>query len=161
MYDNLGVESLFKPGGGFRDGFDFLVVSDASAPLPLDVGRVKRTVMPWRRALRLVDVATEQVRGLRARSLIAEFRRSPAAGVYVRIGNTVEKVYRDMHLMAPAGEHLKEGDVTRAERFKTTLRRLSGEEFELLRRHGFEVANATLATRQADRFSYREARAEN
>ena len=94
VYDNLGVESLFKPGGGFRDGFDFLVVSDASAPLSLDVGRVKRTVMPWRRALRLVDVATEQVRGLRARSLVAEFQRSPAAGVYVRSGNTVEMVYR-------------------------------------------------------------------
>ena len=62
---------------------------------------------------------------------------------------------------APAGEHLEEVDVAWAERFKTTLRRLSGEEFELLRRHGFEVANATLATRQADRFSYREARAEN
>ena len=161
VYDNLGVEALFKPGGGFRDGLDFLVVSDASAPLSLDVGRVKRTLMPWRRALRLVDVATEQVRGLRARSLIAEFQRSPEAGVYVRIGNTVDMVYRAVRRETPAGEHLEEVDVARAERFKTTLRRLSGEEFELLRRHGFEVANATLATRQADRFSYREARAEN
>ena len=161
VYDNLGVESLFKPGGGFRDGFDFLVVSDASAPLSLDIGRVKPVLMPWRRALRLVDVATEQVRGLRARALIAEFQRSPAAGVYVRIGNTVEMVYRAVRRKAPAGEHLEEVDVARAERFKTTLRRLSGEEFELLRRHGFEVANATLATRQADRFSYKEARAEN
>lgn len=66
VYDNLGVESLFKPGGGFRDGFDFLVVSDASAPLSLDIGRVKRVLMPWRRTLRLVDVATEQVQGQRA-----------------------------------------------------------------------------------------------
>ena len=161
MYDNLGVEALFKPDGGFRDGFDFLVVSDASAPLSLDVGRVKRTLMPWRRALRLVDVATDQVRGLRARSLISEFRRCPEAGVYVRSGNTVEMVYRAVRREAPAGKHLEEVDVARAGRFKTTLRRLSGEEFDLLRRHGFEVANATLATRQADRFSYREARAEN
>ena len=119
-------------------------------------------LMPWRRALRLVDVATEQVRGLRARALIAEFQRSPASGVYVRLGNTVEMVYRALRREAPAGEHLEEVDVAWAERFKTTLRRLSGEEFELLRRHGFEVANATLATRQADRFSYKEARrAEN
>lgn len=156
VYDNLGLEALFKPGSGFRDGFDFLVVSDASAPLSLDVGRVERIFMPWRQALRLVDVATEQARGLRARSVVAEFQRSPDAGVYIRSGNTVDAVYRAVRREAPAGAHLGEVDVARAERFKTTLRRLSGEEFELLRRHGFEVANATLATRQADRFSHRE-----
>ena len=109
--------------------------------------------MPWRRALRLVDVATEQVRGLRARSLIAEFQRSPDAGAYVRIGNTVEKIYRDVGLNTPPGIKLREGDVARAGGFKTTIRRLSGAEFDLLMKHGFEVANATLATRQASRFS--------
>ena len=155
VYDNLGVEPLFKPGGGFRDGFDFLLVSDASAPLSLQDVSVKRRLTPWRRALRLVDVATEQVRGLRARSLIAEFQRRPEAGAYVRIGNTVEAVYRAVRRVPPAGAKLEDADVARAEGFKTTLRRLSREEFELLRRHGFEVANATLATRQGDRFSYR------
>ena len=159
VYDNLGVEALFKPGGGFRDGIDFLVVSDASAPLSLDVGRVGRTLMPWRRALRLVDVATDQARGLRARLVVAEFQRSREAGVYVRSGNTVESVYRAVRREPPAGVYLGAVDVARAGRFKTNLRRLSGDEFELLRRHGFEVANATLATRQADRFSYKEVRA--
>lgn len=55
----------------------------------------------------------------------------------MRSGNTVEMAYRAVRREAPAGEHLGEVDVARAERFKTTLRRLSGEEFELLRRHGF------------------------
>ena len=153
VYDNLAVEPLFKPGGGFRDGFDFMLVSDASAPLSLDPRSLKRALMPWRRALRLVDIATEQVRGLRARSLIAEFQRSPDAGAYLRIGNTVEKIYRDVGLNAPPGVKLREGDVARAGGFKTTIRRLSGAEFDLLMKHGFEVANATLATRQASRFS--------
>ena len=160
VYDNLGVEPLFKPGGGFREGFDFLVVSDASAPLPLDDNRVKRVLMPWRRALRLMDVAMAQVRGLRARSLIAEFERSPEAGVYLRIGNTVEAVYGAVQRKPPAGAKLEDADVARAERFKTTLRRLSIEEFDLLRQHGFDVANATLATRQPERFSYRAVPAE-
>ena len=154
VYDNLGVEPLFKPGGGFRDGFDFLLVSDASAPLTLDSGKVRRTLMPWRRALRLVDVATEQVRGLRARSLVAEFQRGTNAGVYVRLGNTVEKVYGAVGGSAPAGEALGEDDVAWAAGFQTTLRRLKGREFDLLVRHGFEVANATLATRQEPVFSY-------
>ena len=157
VYDNLGVEALFKPGGGFRDGFDFLLVSDASAPLSVEARRLKRVLMPWRRALRLVDVATEQVRGLRARSLIAEFQRSPDAGVYVRIGNTVGEIYHAVRRTAPAGGKLGGAEVARAGQFKTTLRRLSAEEFDLLMRHGFEVANATLATRQAARFSYKAA----
>ena len=154
VYDNLGVESMFKPGGGFRDGFDFLLVSDASAQLSLDSGMLKRVLMPWRRALRLVDVATDQVRGLRARTLIAEFQRRPDAGVYVRLGNTVEGVYRAVGGNVPAGEKLGQDDVARAAGFKTTLRRLSREEFDLLMRHGFEVANATLATRQGSVFAY-------
>ena len=154
VYDNLGLEPLFKPGGGFRDGFDFLLVSDASAPLALDTGILKRVLMPWRRALRLVDVATEQVRGLRARALVTEFQRRRDAGVYVRLGNTVESVYRAVGGNAPAGEKLRENDVAQAAEFKTTLRRLSREEFDLLMRHGFEVANATLATRQGSVFPY-------
>jgi len=160
VYDNLGVEPLFKPGGGFREGFDFLIVSDASAALSLDASRVKRVLTPWRRAFRLMNVAMEQVRGLRARSLIAEFERYPEAGVYLRIGNTVQAVYAAVGRKAPAGDKLEDADVARAKRFKTTLRRLSVEEFDLLRRHGFEVANATLATRQAERFSYRAVPAE-
>lgn len=157
VYDNLGVEPLFKPGIGVRKGVDFLLVSDASAPLNLDRRTFKRILMPWRKALRLVDVATEQVRGLRARSLIAEFKRSPGAGAYVRIGNSVEKIYRDVLRDAPPGEKLGDAEVSRAGQFETTLRRLRREEFELLMLHGFEVANATLATRQPTAFSYRAA----
>lgn len=154
VYDNLGVEPLFKAGGGFRDGFDFLVVSDASAPLTLDTGKLKRTLMPWRRVLRLIDVATEQVRGLRARALVAEFQRGSSEGVYLRLGNTVEKVYGAVGAGAPTGETLGEEDVAWAAGFKTTLRRLKAREFDVLVRHGFEVANATLATRRATVFSY-------
>lgn len=154
VYDNLGVEPLFKSGGGFREGFDFLLVSDASAPLALDAGMLRRVLMPWRRAVRLVDVATDQVRGLRARALIAEFERRQNAGVYVRLGNTVAGVYRAVGSNAPAGEQLGENEVAQSAAFKTTLRRLSREEFDLLAQHGFEVANATLATRQGSMFSY-------
>ena len=136
---------------------DFLLVSDASAPLSLDVGMVQRTLKPWRRGLRLIDVATEQVRALRARSLVAHLQQSPDSGVYLRIGNTVDKVYKTVGRKVPAGVKLGDDDVARAERFETTLRRLSGEEFDLLRRHGFEVANATLAARQEKLFSYRVA----
>ena len=134
-----------------------LLVSDGSAPLSLHPPTLQRMLKPGHRALRLVDVATDQVRALRARSLVAQFRLSPDAGVYLRIGNTVKDIYRAVDKDPPPGIHLSATDVSWAENFKTTLRRLSRSEFDLLLRHGFEVASATLATRQSARFFYQPA----
>lgn len=153
VYDNLGVEALYKPNGGFREGFDFLIVSDASAPLAFDPKTIKRSLNPVHRPLRLVNVATDQIRGLRARSLIAEFSQSPDAGVYLRIGNTTEYIFAAANRAVPPGDYLAEPQVSSAAAFPTSLRRLDPTEFELLCRHGFEVADATLASRQASRFS--------
>ena len=155
VYDNLGLEPLYKPGGGFRDGFDFLLVSDASALLGLAPRSWWRAIKPAHRTLRLVDIATEQVRALRARSLVAHFSATPDAGAYLRMGNTVERIYEEVGQGVPPGDYLSPGEVDRAARFATTLRRLTADEFGLLCRHGFEVSNATLATRQGSRFSLR------
>ena len=86
--------------------------------------------------------------------MVAAFQQQNAAGIYVRLGNTVESVYRAVGGNAPTGDKLGESDVAQAAEFKTTLRRLTSDEFELLMRHGFEVTNATLATRQEALFSY-------
>ena len=57
----------------------------------------------------------------------------------MRIGNTVEKIYRDVGRdRAPGSQPEAKRDVTRAGGFKTTIRRLSGAEFDLLMKHGFE-----------------------
>ena len=156
VYDNLGVEPLYKPNAGFREGFDLLVVSDASAPVDLAPRTLGRVLRPAHRAMRLVDIASDQVRGLRSRALIAEFARTPDTGVYFRMGKTVEYIYSAVGRTAPPGNHLGTEDASRAGAFPTTLRRLSTSEFEHLCRHGFEVANATLATRLASRFVHRE-----
>ena len=155
VYDNLGLEPLFKPNGGFRDGFDLLVVSDASAPLRLARRGRCRMLRPGRRVLRLVDIATDQVRGLRSRAAVAEFGREGASGVYCRMGNTVEEIYAAVGRPGPAGCHLDAEDVRQAGTFPTTLRRLTQREFSCIQRHGFEVADATLATRLGSGFAYR------
>lgn len=156
VYDNLGVEPLFKPGGGFRDGVDLLVVSDASAPVNLSRRTLGRSVRPARRVLRLVDIASDQVRSLRARAVVAHFARTEGTGVYLRMGNTVSQIYSAVGRDAPAGDHLNADDVFLARAFPTTLRRLTQSEFTRISRHGFEVADATLATRLANRFVRRE-----
>jgi hypothetical protein len=60
VYDNLGVEALYKPNGGLRDGVDFLVVSDASKPINL-ASRSWKDFLRGRRFLRLVLRFTNSV----------------------------------------------------------------------------------------------------
>ena len=156
VYDNLGVEPLFKPNGGFRDGFDLLVVSDASAPLELAPRTLSRMLRPANRALRLVDIASDQVRSLRSRALVAEFGRAENTGVYFRMGNTMEGIYSAVGRTAPPGDHLTTADASQVGTFPTTLRRLTQSQFKRIQRHGFEVADATLVTRLTSRFVHRE-----
>jgi len=144
VYDNLGVESLFKPGEGLREGTDFLIVCDASRPLPKETRRPR-----WRRgylkaSMRLVDIATDQVRSLRTRMLIQHFKQHPGSGAYLRLGLNAQRV------QAKHGRYdhssLTDDEVRSVSQLETTLRRLKHNEFSLLFRHGFEVADATLST---------------
>ena len=102
---------------GFREGFDLLLVSDASARLGLDPRTLKRMIKPARRTLRLVDIATHQVRGLRSRAVVAKFRDKRDAGAYFRMGNTVERIYAATGRCTPPGDYLSREDVEREATF--------------------------------------------
>ena len=149
VYDNLGVEALFKPSGAYRDGFDFLIVSDASAPLEIET-RTSRA------PLRLLDIATDQVRSLRARALISHLQRNPGTGVYLKIGNTEERIYRAANRPAMAeriaDDSLLASQVREAASISTTLRRFTQHEYDLLFAHGHQVADATLSAYCSGRF---------
>lgn len=144
VYDNLGVEALFKPRGNhYRDEYNFLVVSDASGGL----GPARPVV--HQRATRLIAIATDQVRSLRARSLVAHFLEQPHSGVYLRMGNSAAAIYRDARIpegeiAAPVDGYLSDEEVRAAAHMETTLRRLSAVEFARVCRHGWEVAHCTL-----------------
>lgn len=154
VYDNLGMEALYKPKGTktpFREGFNFLIVSDASGSLPV----TKSVVL--QRPKRLIDIATDQVRSLRSRSLIDHFSKTPNSGVYLRIGSSAAYILRQAGFAQPdihpiADECLSEQDVYAASTLGTHLRRLSEPIFDRLCRHGWEVANCTLRTRCPDLF---------
>ena len=144
VYDNLGVESLFKPGEGLREGTDFLIVCDASRPLSQESRDSKWRPGYLKASMRLVDVATDQVRSLRARMLIDYFKQNPGYGAYLRLGLQTKRVYSRNE--AGRQPSLTEDEVRLVSQIETTLRRLTHEEFSLLFRHGFEVADATLST---------------
>ena len=144
VYDNLGVESLFKPDEGLREGTDFLIVCDASRRLENQTRRPRWRPGYFEASLRLVDVATDQVRSLRARMLMEYFKQNPGTGAYLRLGLRTKRVYA----RSPIGGQpaLTEDEARQVSQIETTLRRLTHHEFSLLFRHGYEVADATLST---------------
>ncbi|MEM9365229.1 MAG: patatin-like phospholipase family protein [Planctomycetota bacterium] len=149
VYDNLGVEPLFKPGEGVRDGIDYLIVCDASRHLGTDK-RPRRWRPGYVRAsMRLVDVATDQVRSLRARMLMDHFKRNPGVGAYLRLGLSTRRIYARNTARGKsidARPALTDAEVSWVAGMETTLRRLTHAEFSKLFRHGFEVADAMLTT---------------
>lgn len=151
VYDNLGVEPLFKSGGRYRDEYNFLIVSDASTPLGVE------RPLPFRRARRLINIAADQVRSLRARQLVEHFSSHPDSGAYLKAGNTARYILEqagvaEEEVAAAVSSCLSEEDAELALGHKTTLRRPSEEQFNRLYRHGWEVADCTLSAYSPDLF---------
>jgi NTE family protein len=150
VYDNLGVEALFKAEGGgvYRDEYNFLLVSDGSSPLR------PKSASPFGGALRLIDVATSQIRALRSRSLVDHFRTQQNSGAYLRLGNTAEVIARAAGRPSPAEKTLSAGTVDQLSRMGTHLRAMPTTEITTLCRHGWEVADYTLSSYSPDYFEH-------
>src|SRR5690606_25121788 len=65
LYDNLGTEALMKTGSKLRPGVDFLIVSDASAPIS-----VPRYWLGYPSLRRMADIMATQVQSLRTRIIM-------------------------------------------------------------------------------------------
>jgi NTE family protein len=144
IYDNLGTEPLFDSGKQCqKDGTDFIMVSDAGAPL----GRIAPGRFRPFRLKRVADIMSDQTRALRVRSFANFLQRNPKNGAYIQIGAHAEEKLRtySRHNPAAADVLLRDSwasadDVARAAAYRTTLRRMSGPDFDLLARHGYETA---------------------
>ena len=78
-YDNLGLETVW---GRYRT----ILVSDAGAPFDI-VGKVETD---WvKQTLRVLEIATDQARGLRKRMLIDDFTRAARFGTYWGIDTNI------------------------------------------------------------------------
>ena len=163
VYDNLGLEPLTNYSGKtdsyeYRDGVDFVIVSDASG-----VPQAQAYPANWKRAanlMRIVDVLKDQVRALRARSLIAYIKQRQHAfppGRYFQIDNSciemLSKARRsDAEVAKLCAGYFPPEKALALARMETTLRRLSPAEFRDLYRHGYEVADVTLHIFDRQRF---------
>ncbi len=148
VYDNLGSEAIFKPGRGLRKEVDFYIVSDASRPLGLEFKRFQWGLPQYIPPFRLIDVATDQVRSIRARAIVDHFNQKKN-GAFFRMGNTADAIWSMARVQPPAGTDkpllMSKEDVAAAAGTETTLRRLTPNEYDRLFRHGYEVADVTLA----------------
>lgn len=153
VYENLGLESIFKPGEPLR-GCDFLIISDASGPLG-GPGGMSSLLKGQLASPRLFDVASDQIRALRSRMVIGEFDRGTIRGAYLRMGNSV----RDIDIKVGRLRQPPEYDAFQADEEgrlavlqPTALDALPEPLFDRIARNGFEVADATLSARAASAF---------
>jgi NTE family protein len=151
-YENLGLEAFYKPREPLRD-CDFLICSDASGPLvppqsfPDKIGALLRGDLA---TPRLFDVASDQIRALRSRMFMADVMEGRVRGALLRMGNSV----REIHIKSGVGvgqpasydSYLSDEDVTRALSFPTGLKAVDPAMFDLIVRHGYELADTVLTT---------------
>jgi NTE family protein len=146
-YENMGLEPLYKLDRGMI-GCDYIVVSDASGPLP--VSSVPSALSLLRGNLsapRLFDVASDQIRSLRSRMFVHALTTGHAKGALIRMGNSVRDIDIKTGKIRTPADYLafqQDRDVTLALRHPTNLSSLRSDDFERVARHGFELADATL-----------------
>jgi NTE family protein len=154
VYDNHGLEALHNFDTGWREGVDFLIVSDAAGrPTPEEYRRGVKAL------LRIVtDITMNQVRSLRSRAVLERMRNHEDKGAFLQTGNTCADVLTaagkadEIPQLCPPC--LPAEAATRAAEMPTVIRKLTNDEFALLFRHGYEVADYTLYAWHPDTFSY-------
>lgn len=143
LYDNLALEPLMDPGSQeFKNGIDYLVCSDAGAPLVRT--SPGPSLNPFR-AKRILDIALDQTRALRIRALAHFLERHSERGTYAQIGaDPVQRVRAYANHRPEAAEALSRyawlpaDEIRLAAAHSTTLWPLTVQQFERLERHGYE-----------------------
>ncbi len=154
VYDNHGLEGLHDFARGWRQGIDFLLVSDGSGKPVAERYRIGAPVL-----MRIISgVMMDQIRSLRSRAILERIKSHGDKGAYLTIGNSCPNIIRaagkEAELAYLCDGCLSEEEAERAGAFPTVIRKLTDAEFELLFRHGFEVANCLLHTYYPDLFEH-------
>jgi NTE family protein len=155
-YENLGLETLFKPQQGLI-GCDFLICSDASGPLgPPGASSPFNILRGHLASPRLFDICSDQIRSLRSRMFMAAIETKSVKGVLLRMGNSVRdtdiKTGRQRDRQTYDGFQADQ-EVAVAFQHPTDLNAVPEASFDHIARHGYELADATLTAYWPDEFS--------
>lgn len=123
VYDNLGLEPFFNQSKGeAKDTIDFIICSDAGAPLTSGVSYWH--LNPWR-LKRLIDIISEQSRSLRVRTFVNYLINNYSAGHYININHKDNK------------DLLNNGECVG--HYPTTLKKFKQEDFDAISNSGFNM----------------------
>lgn len=146
VYDNLGLESIFKPknGGTLSDGLSCIIISNASPSINMYKRRIGLSVHNLKR---LLDISMSQVESLRSR-MVMDFIIRSNQGMYFKIGNSAERIALERKCQKDLKRRLVEKclsneQVIKIANYPTTLRKPTKANYQLLLRHGYEVAECT------------------
>jgi len=154
VYENLGIEPLYKPGRNAID-CDDVIVSDASGSIPtLIVKGVFGNLFGGSLITpRLFDISSDQIRSLRSRMFIEAIVGGRTKGSLIRMGNSSSTIFRKAGVHVDEHElpnRLNDNDANKAWNTPTHLRAFHVNQFDLIARHGFECADATLTAHRKD-----------
>lgn len=144
VYDNLGTEPLFDPGRGtLKQENTALIVSDAGSPFQngFSLGHLN----PFR-LKRILDICMEQARSLRVRSLMKYLSANKSNGAYLMIGQKPKEILNEEELKG--SEWQSDEDIQAAAGYPTNLSRLTLDHFDIISRHGYELAKAVDLTKR-------------
>ena len=153
IYENLGSESLTKNDKYLKNrDHATMIICDGGARLWPDykpaTGILSFVFPPSLRTPRLSDISSSQIEALRRRRVMQQLLGGKR-GALVRIGVATSKIDQDAGNKRNKSDYkrfLKDETVREISKFPTNLKKLSDGEFDLILRHGFEVASVTLST---------------
>ncbi len=111
VYDNLGLEALYKPEncGRLTGSLNRLIVSNASS---LSGCRKRSVLFSAANLRRLLDISRDQVSSLRTRGVLDYIKRT-GNGLYVKIGTSAQQIAMAAETQeASVGELLKAASVS-------------------------------------------------
>ena len=145
VYDNFGLESIYKyKNGKPSDGLDYIIISNASTPIAL---KARHKIRHVKNIKRILDIAIDQVSSLRTQNVM-NFIETTGKGMFVKFGNSADyiakmsKCSNEMHSKL-VNQCVSTEQALRARNYPTDLKRPSESDFQLLLRHGYEVADCT------------------
>jgi NTE family protein len=157
VYDNLGLEALVNYAGP-RDGYsyrrdvDYLMISNASGESDL------QTYKPGVNAIiRMISISKYQVESLRSRDALHRMVVHKSAGRYFDSDNYCGQLlkhagYDDDQIQERCKSYLTKNQAAEAARIATEIKNLTPDQFMLLFRQGFEVADCTLHAFETDTY---------
>lgn len=147
VYDNMGLDPLFHIGvdTSFAKDMDYLIVSNAAGNISHKTRRMSYSIENLKR---LLDISMDQVESLKSRNVISYFQKYHN-GMYIKIGSEVKDILSFCELPYEEKERLllhslSSEEVKRVADYKTTLEKMQKKDFELISRHGYELADCLI-----------------